>query len=306
MDFRLFLQSHNIEYQAKESVARLSFVGIGGRVTLVTYPKNRGELLCLLSYLVSQKIPYKVVGNMSNILPPDGDWGVCLVCTRRMRAIYFEKEGTVAECGVPLVTLCRAMLAQQRIPPIELFGIPATVGGAVYQNAGAFDLSVSDRILSVDLYDPRSDRVVKKQRDELCFSYRHSSIAKEGIILSVCISQGGGGLDNAAQKMNELYHRRRQTQPDMPSLGSVFLRVGNTSAAVYIERAGLKGRRIGDAMVSQKHAGFIVNMGNATAAEYRELVALVSGVVYERFGVLLQTEIEIIGEKEKNAWLHFA
>ena len=306
MDFRLFLESHNIEYKAKESVARLSFVGIGGHATLATYPKNRGELLCLLSYLVSHKIPYKVVGNMSNILPPDSDWGICLVCTKKMRAIYFENDCTVAECGVPISALCKAMFINQRIPPIELFGIPATVGGAVYQNAGAYDLSISDRILSVDLYDPRIDRVVRKHREALSFTYRHSSIASEGIVLSICISHGNGCIEDAEAKMKELYHRRRQTQPSAPSLGSVFLRADNVSAAYYIECAGLKGTRIGDAMVSPKHAGFIVNTGNASAEDYRKLIDLVSKAVYERFCILLKTEIEIITEKEKNAWDHFA
>ena len=106
--------------------------------------------------------------------------------------------------------------------------------------------------------------------------------------------------------MKELQHHRRQTQPDRPSLGSVFLRVDNTSAAFYIDRAGLKGKRIGDAMVSPKHAGFIVNTGNASAEDYRKLIDLVSKTVYEKFCVLLKTEIEIITEKEKNAWHHFA
>ncbi len=306
MDLRLFLQSHNIEYKAKERASHLSFVGIGGSVTLVTYPKNRGELLCLLSYLVSHSIPYKVVGYMSNILPPDGEWGICLVCTKRMRSIYFEKNQTVAECGVSLSALCRAMLKEGRVPLVELFGIPATVGGAVYQNAGAFDRSISDCILSVDFYDPRFDRVVKKERSELAFSYRSSSVVNEGIVLSADISSGIGSAPDAAEKMAALCRRRRQSQPHTPSLGSVFLRVNGISAAYYIDRAGLKGRRIGGAMVSPKHAGFIINSGGATAEDYIALVNLVEAEVHDRFHLSLQKEIEIINTKEKYQWLHFA
>ena len=306
MDLRLFLQSHNIEYKARECVSRLSFVGIGGSVTLVTYPKDRGQLLCLLSYLVSNSIPYKVVGYMSNVLPPDGEWGICLICTRRIRSIYFEKNQTVAECGVSLSALCRAMLKEGLVPPVELFGIPATVGGAVYQNAGAFDLSVSDRILSVDFYDPRFDCVVKKDRGELAFSYRRSSVVNEGIVLSAAISCGAGSARDAAEKMDALGCRRRQSQPHGPSLGSVFLRVNGVSAAYYIERAGLKGRRIGGAVVSSKHAGFIVNAGGATAEDYRALVDLVEAEVRDQFQLSLQKEIEIINTKEKYQWLHFA
>ena len=306
MGLRVFLENHNIEYRKMDSVARLSFVGIGGRVKVAAYPKNRGELLCLLAYLSSHSIPHKVVGNMSNILPPDEDWEICLVCTRRIRAVYFEKEGTVAECGLPLSSLCKAMLTEQRVPPVELFGIPGTIGGAVYQNAGAFDLSVSDRIVWVDFYDPRIDSVVKKMRSELDFSYRRSSVASEGYVLSACIAEGTGSAPEATEKMNALYHRRRKAQPDAPSLGSVFLRVGDTSAAYDIDKAGLKGRRIGDAAVSEKHAGFIINVGAATASDYLALVRLVKETVYDRFGVRLQTEIEIIEEKEKKLWLHFA
>ncbi len=305
MELRSFLDHHKISYCESENVARLSYVGIGGSVTLATYPKNRGELLCLLSYVFSHGIPHKIVGNMSNILPPDGNWGVCLVSTAKMRSVCLENGLAVAECGTPLPLLCRSMVEMGLMPPVALSGIPATVGGAVYQNAGAYGLSTGDCLAFADVYDPRADRVIRLEREALAFSYRCSSLAAHGILLSAAFAGCEGDIGVAQASMQKLAQKRRESQPSERSLGSVFLRVGETSAAYYIDKSGLKGYRIGDAMVSEKHAGFIVNIGNATAKDYRALIAFIKQTVFERFGVLLVTEIEIIEEKEKNAWLRF-
>ena len=306
MELRSFLDHHKISYCESENVARLSYVGIGGSVTLAAYPKNRGELLCLLSYLFSHGIPYKVVGNMSNILPPDGHWGVCLVSTKKMHSVCLENGLAVAECGTPLPRLCRSMLEMGLMPPVALSGIPATVGGAVYQNAGAYGHSTGDFLVFADVYDPRVDRVVRLERDAFVFSYRHSNLATRGILLSAAFDGSKGDIGTAQALMQNLSQKRRKSQPAERSLGSVFLRTDENSAAYYIDKSGLKGHRIGDAMVSEKHAGFIVNVGNAMAKDYRSLIAFVKQTVLERFGVSLVTEIEIIEEREKNAWLRFA
>ena len=306
MDLFLFLKHHSIEYSINESVSRMSFVGIGGKAAIVAKPKNRGELLCLLSYLSSNGFPYKVVGNMSNILPPDGFWGICLISTSKIRALYMEDGIALAECGLPLTLLCKGMLLSGICPPIELFCIPATVGGAVYQNAGAYGRSIADYFIYADVYDPTTDRVLRLDRADMNFSYRHSSLASRGILLSAAIGGNGAKPEEAEQMMRRLALRRKKSQPQEPSLGSVFLRVGETSAAYYIDRAGLKGYCIGDAEVSRKHAGFIINKGNATAKDYRALISIIQNAVRERFCLELKTEIEIIEEKEKNAWLHFA
>lgn len=306
MELISFLNQHHIEYTAYESVERLSFVGIGGQAALAVYPKNRGEMLCLIAYLSSHRIPYKVVGNMSNILPPDGFWGICLVSTCKMRSVYFEEGLAVAECGLPLSLLCRSMLAEGRVPPAALSGIPATVGGAVYQNAGAFGIEIADCLRFADIYDPKEDRVVRVERDALGFSYRRSSLSSHGVLLSAAFACYEGDIKAAEASMTHFSALRRKSQPSAPSLGSVFLRVGETSAAYYIDRAGLKGYSIGGASVSPKHAGFIVNTGNATAQDFRALITLIKKTVLERFGVVLKIEIEIIEEKEGNAWLRFA
>lgn len=306
MDFCLFLDHHKIDYTLGESVARLSYVGIGGNAAIVTYPKNRGEMLCLLSYLSANGIPYKVVGNMSNILPPDDFWSICLVSTKKMRAMYYEEKFASAECGVPLPLLCRSMVLNGLVPMAELSGIPATVGGAVFQNAGAYGQCIADWLVSADVYDPSSDRVVRLSREGLSFSYRRSGLASCGILLSATFSGRVGDPEAANTAMQDFLKKRRETQPSEPSLGSVFLRVGETSAAYYIEQAGLKGCRIGGAVVSEKHAGFIINAGGAVAKDYRALVKLIKQTVADRFGISLRTEIEMIEEKGGNAWLRFA
>ncbi len=304
MELINFLKSHKIEFQPRESVRRLSFVGIGGIASLAVYPKSRGEMLCLLSYLYANAIPYKVVGNMSNILPPDGFWGVCLVCTAKMRSVTIENGIAVAECGVPLSLLCRAMASAGIMAMAELVGIPGSVGGAVYQNAGAFGLDIAGRLAFADVFDPRSDRVRRLQGKDLCFSYRASALADLGILLSAGFYGSKASREESESAMREYAHRRKEHQPRGRSLGSVFLRVGDTSAAYYIDCAGLKGHRIGGAAVSRVHAGFIVNEGNATAKEYRALVEFIKQSVFEKFCVRLKTEIEIVEEREENPWLH--
>ncbi len=305
MNLSTFLEHHGIDYKLNEDTARLSYVGIGGTVALAAYPKNRGELLCLLSFVHANGIPYKVVGNMSNILPPDGNWEICLISTKRLRAIYYEHDMAVAECGVPLSLLCRTMPTYGLVPPSALVGIPATVGGAVYQNAGAYGVCISDRLASVDLYDPREDRVVRVDRAQLSFSYRSSDISARGILLSAAITGAEGNVAESQAAMHEVSCRRRESQPSELSLGSVFLRVGDVSAAYYIETLGLKGYRIGGAVVSQKHAGFIINEGNATAKDFRSLIEFIRSRVGEQFGIALRTEIEIIEETEEARWLRF-
>ncbi len=304
MELISFLTSHKIEFRRRESVRRLSFVGIGGVAALAAYPKSRGEMLCLLSYLRANAIPYKVVGNMSNILPPDGYWGVCLVSSTKMRSVAIENGVAVAECGAPLSLLCRAMAVADLSPPAELVGIPGTVGGAVYQNAGAFGLDIASRLAFADIYDPRCDRVRRLTAEELGFSYRKSALEQKGILLCAGFFGAAASREASERRMLEYMRRRRESQPRERSLGSVFLRVGETSAAYYIDRAGLKGYRIGDASVSRLHAGFIINEGNATAGQYRALAQHIKETVFESFGVQLKTEIEIIEEREENLWLH--
>lgn len=305
MNLSTFLEHHGIDYKLNEKTACLSYIGIGGTVAIAAYPKNRGELLCLLAYVHKKGIPYKVVGNMSNILPPDGNWEICLICTKRIRGIYFEQGMAVAECGASLSLLCHTMLMYGLTPPSALVGIPATVGGALYQNAGAYGLCISDRLAFADLYDPREDRVVRMDRAQLSFSYRASDISARGILLSAAIVGGCENILQAQSQMHEVVCRRRESQPSELSLGSVFLRVGDTSAAYYIDAAGLKGYRIGGAAVSEKHAGFIINEENATAKDFRALVAYIKSRVWEQYGIRLHTEIEIIEETEEARWLRF-
>ncbi len=305
MKLSTFLDHHKIDYKQNERISHLSYVRIGGTASIVAYPKYRGELLCLLAFLHANGLPYKIVGNMSNILPPDGNWDICLISTKRLRAVYYEDSLAVAECGVPLPALCRSMPANGMNPPAELVGIPATVGGAVYQNAGAFGLCISDRLVYADIYDPREDRVVRIDRAQMSFSYRRSDIASKGILLSAAIKGTDGDPLGAEERMKRFSELRQGSQPSAPSLGSVFLRVDGVSAAYYIDEAGLKGCRIGGASVSLKHAGFIINEGNASAKDYRALIALVRSRVHGRFGIFLQTEIEIIEETEEARWLRF-
>lgn len=303
MELIRFLSAHQIDYRERESVKRLSFVGIGGNVAVAVYPKNRGEMLCILSYLHKRAVPYRVFGNMSNVLPPDGFWGICLISTKRMRALSFENGLAVAECGASVSALCRYMKGVGLRQPSALIGIPATVGGAVYQNAGAFGTEISACFSYADVYDPGQDAVFRLSKEEMRFSYRASALRFRGILLSAAFS-ADPQAEGMALSMEAYLKKRHELQPRGRSLGSVFLRVGETSAAYYIDRAGLKGKRIGGAEISPIHAGFIMNKDGATAEDYRALVNLAKARVYEKFSVDLMPEIEIIENRRENVWLH--
>ncbi len=296
LDFKIFLKIREVEIKEKVPFAELSFIKLGGICNLLVYPSSVRELIDIIKKAKELKIRYKILGRMSNILPPDGACNTVIIKTDRMKRIS-EGDGLVyAECGVSLPSLAAYFRRRGFSAFEELSGIPASIGGAVYMNAGAYGKEIADIIAAVSAYDIEKNEIKDLRREELEFSYRHSPFSEGKLcILSAAFKYVSKAPEEIGTEMSLFADKRRAAQPiDLPSLGSTFKRSGNVSAALLIDRSGLKGTRIGGVKVSEKHAGFIVNAGGGLSSDYRALCELIKRIVFEKHGVTLQEEIEYL------------
>lgn len=280
----------------------LSTLRIGGAAAMILYPKTIAVLYRTLCLLGEEGLPYLVVGNASNLLFSDDGYDGVIVCTRHLTRFWVRDTLLVAECGVSLPRLARACAAQSLGGLEFAAGIPATVGGAVYQNAGAFGDCIGAHVVSAVVCSPARKAPWRVMGEALSFSYRHSCVsAEDWTVLCVTLALAPRKKEQIEADMQRYAAYRAATQPQgAPSAGSTFVRTeGAPPPAALIEGAGCKGMRIGGAQISQKHAGFVVNAGGAAAADVLALIAECRRKVYEQSGVQLQCEIEYITDKGK-------
>ena len=270
---------------------------IGGLADAFLLPDTEKELLSALCFLKKENIPYRVIGNGTNLLFSDEGFRGAVVSTRHVRGVSIMGKTARAAAGTPLNVLCRTLAEHSLDGFSSLYGIPGTVGGAVFMNAGAFGATVSDFLDFVSVYNVTNGKIETLSKKDISFSYRSSifQTRTDIIILSAEFSLLKGDQENIREKMRQNIEKRMETQPlALPCAGSTFLRPKEGYAAAWIEKAGLMGARVGGAAVSVKHAGFIVNLGGATAKDVLSLIAMIKGEVNRRFGVVLTPEIEYI------------
>ncbi len=271
---------------------------IAGVAYAVVIPRDLASLVFSVRLAEHTEIPYCIVGGGSNILPPDGVYQGVLILTKCLNRMQICGRKIKAECGVSLnsLILCSRDAGLAGLAP--LYGIPATVGGAVYMNAGAHAVSVSDAFEGALLYDPDCDEKRYFTRADMDFSYRHSFLQESGRLLllyTVFTLQPSSRAEISASLCRSL-EKRRATQPlSLPNAGSIFRRP-HEAVEVWrlVDAVGLRGYAIGGAAVSEKHAGFIVNCGGATARDVQELMLLIRERVYAHTGILLSPEIEFL------------
>jgi len=269
---------------------------IGGSVRAYAVPKDKAELVELCRLLKVQGIKPMLLGNGTNILFPDeGLPQVFIISTEKLTDMYLTEDGCIyAEAGVSLAKLASFAL-QNELAGLEFAsGIPGSLGGALIMNAGAYGGEMKDAVASVESYYVPSDALLETDGSDCDFVYRGSKFKKEGghVLLSAKIRLERGDREEISSKMRELNARRRDKQPlDLPSAGSAFKRPEGYFAAALIDEAGLKGFSIGGAQVSEKHAGFVVNKGGATAKDVRELLREVQARVKANSGIELEAEI---------------
>lgn len=279
-------------------LSRVTSFHIGGNADLAVYPADAEAFAYALDAVVQAGVPYTVIGNGSNTLVRDGGFRGVVFVTTDMRRVTIDGTRLTGGCGVLLGSVgtnaSRAGLAGAEFAN----GIPGTLGGAVYMNAGAYGGQLADIVCETVCYDLDAKQVLHLDNAAQHFGYRHSVfMEKNYIILSATLQLTKDEPDAIRARMNDYLARRREKQPlEYSSAGSVFKRPEGHFAGKLIEDAGLKGLRVGGAEVSPKHAGFIVNVGGATARDVLELIERIREKVYAMSGVTLECEIRTIGE----------
>lgn len=292
----LMTEFPEIEIKQDEPLMRYTYTHTGGPADWLAFPKNVDEVKQLVTYATAQQLPLTVLGNASNLIVRDGGiTGLTLILTK-MDQISVNGNEVTAQAGAAYIDTTIAARDHSLTGLEFAAGIPGSVGGAVFMNAGAYGGEtrlVADRATVL-----LPDGTIKElSNEELDFGYRHSSIQENhGVVLDATFKLTPGDHDQIKAKMDELNARRAAKQPlDLPSCGSVFKRPTGYYAGKLIHDAGLQGYTSGGAQVSKKHAGFIVNIDHGTANDYVNVIHHVQATVKEKFGVCLETEVRIIG-----------
>jgi UDP-N-acetylmuramate dehydrogenase len=272
---------------------------VGGPAAYYLVPETLDEVAQAVAFAGEKNLPYYVIGRGSNLLVGDlGYDGVIIEIGKGLEHIrLIEENQTEAQAGISLAKMA-SFLAENGLAGFEFAsGIPGTLGGAVAMNAGAYGGEIKDVIVNAKVLTEAGDIVVLT-KEELDLSYRSSAVQRRhDIVLSAVFSFEKGEKGPIQEKMKELNRRRREKQPlEYPSAGSTFKRPEGHFAGKLIEDAGLRGYRVGDAQVSEKHCGFVVNRGNATAAQIRKLMEDVAASVKEEFDVELEPEVRMLGK----------
>lgn len=275
---------------------------IGGPAEFFVKVNSVEELKKVLQFCRTNQIPLTVVGNGSNLLVLDKGIKGIVVKTElkqiQIENINEDKVEVIVDDGVQLGLLAQKLLKEEITGFEELSGIPGTIGGAVVMNAGAHGKEMKDVVTEVTAIDyDRNMSIFTNEQSE--FRYRHSKFSDgEYIILQVKLLLEKGKKEEIKSKMEEYAQYRKEKQPiEYPSAGSTFKRGTDFITAKLIDEAGLKGYSIGGAKISEKHAGFVINTGNATAQDVLDLVKYVTDKVYEKFGKKIELEVKILGEK---------
>lgn len=282
----------------QESMARHTTFRVGGPATLYAELISEEEMSKALHILQEQKEDYYLIGNGSNLLVSDSGYpGVILHFAKEYSQVQVEGNRVICQSGASLAVVARAALEAGLTGFAFAAGIPGSIGGAIVMNAGAYGGEMKQVVESVRLMDAQGNIVVKTC-EEMDFSYRHS-ILKDTfyVVLSVTLCLQPGDKEQIKQEMDTLAMQRREKQPlEYPSAGSTFKRPEGYFAAKLIQDAGLRGLAVGDAQVSEKHCGFVVNKGNATATEIYQLMQEIIARVEKDAQVTLEPEVILLGE----------
>ena len=285
-----------IELRFEESMAKHTSFRIGGPAEVMAFPKNREELSLLLKKSALMDIKPAILGAGTNILAPDAGIRGLVICLKDcMGGMEQLDERRVRVMAGVTMTRAAVYAANLGLSGMEFaHGIPGTVGGGVYMNAGAYGGEICQICESVEVMDMQGN-VTVRSNEQMEFSYRHSILEEEaGIVISAVFRLTSGEPEEIKAKMKELQGKRSSSQPlDLPSAGSAFKRPVGGYAAALIDQAGLKGFAVGGAAISTKHAGFAVNLGGATSADVKELLRQVSDRVFENSGIRIEPEVRI-------------
>ena len=288
-----------IEVLFNEPLKQYTYTKVGGAAEYLAFPRNQYELKRIVTFANAHEIPWMVLGNSSNIIVRDGGIDGFVIMFDHFRDIKVNGYVIEAEAGAKLIDVTHVARYHSLTGFEFACGIPGSIGGAVYMNAGAYGGEIAHILQSCQVLTKDGEIETLSAKD-LAFGYRHSAIQESGaIVLSAKFALSPGNYETIKQEMERLTHLRELKQPlEYPSCGSVFKRPVGHFAGQLISEAGLKGYRIGGVEVSEKHAGFMINVADGTARNYEDLIESVIEKVKEHSGVTLEREVRILGEHE--------
>ena len=291
-----FLESENIEYRLNEPMRAHTTFKIGGEADIFIIPASPAALISAVKKCTELEIPYFILGNGSNLLVSDGGIEGAVISLAGINGISAKGEKITCGAGAMLSSVCLKALSLSLTGIEFAYGIPGTAGGALYMNAGAYGGQMADVIESAECLTA-SGEIKTLKKEDMRLGYRSSVFKKGGlIIISLTLALKKGDKAEIKAEMDDLLNRRKQKQPlEYPSAGSTFKRPEGYFAGALIEKNGLKGLTVGGAQVSEKHAGFVINRGGATAADVKALIGKIQKTVFENDGVMLEPEVIFTG-----------
>ncbi|WP_404283783.1 UDP-N-acetylmuramate dehydrogenase [Exiguobacterium aurantiacum] len=280
-----------------EPLSAHTYTKLGGKADYFVAPHTYEEVQAVLELAHRESVPFMILGFGSNLIVRDGGLRGIVLNLNELKTIRRDGNQLIAQAGAAIIDVSRQALTEELSGLEFACGIPGTVGGAVYMNAGAYGGETKDVIASAVVLSPAGE-LMTLTKEELDLDYRTSRVSKDGlIVLEATFELEPLGYDAIKEVMDDLTHKRESKQPlEYPSCGSVFKRPPGYFAGKLIQDCGLQGKRIGGAEVSLKHAGFIVNIDEATATEYISLIRHVQATVKAKFEIELEPEVKIIGE----------
>lgn len=279
----------------EELLNKHTTIGVGGVAKYFAQPDTLYQLNNLIELSKKHRIKYKVIGNGSNLLFSDQGYNGLIICTKNLKDIFIKRECVRAMAGANLSSLIDFCLSNGYGGIEELYSIPATVGGAVCMNAGAFKKNISDYVQCVETIS--NGKIVKYSKSQCNFSYRKSRfLGKKQTITAVDFRFPKIDKEESIKRIKEFSLLRREKQPQGKTFGSVFKNPDTLYAGQIIEELGLKGFKVGGAVISSKHANFIINQKNATADDILFIIDTVKRIVRLKTGIELQPEVEYVGK----------
>ena len=289
------LKNAGVEYSRDVDIAGFSTIGIHSVARYFATPNTIEQLCTLLRDLYAADIPHRVIGGMSNILPRADVYDGVLVNTRKLAGKRVAENEIYVECGARLSSVVKELRLKGLGGMAQLYHIPGTLGGSVRGNAGAHGLEISDVFVSANVYFPDVDEILFLQKNDMDFDYRTSRVRISGGVVLSSVLYARNVDPRQTDSDIEKFRLLRKNQPQgVRTLGSTFKRADGVSAGYYIDKCGLKGYSIGGAVVSDIHAGFILNRGGATSSDVISLIDQIKSRVYSRFGILLEEEIDYL------------
>lgn len=293
--YKELIEKYKNRIKENENLARYHTFKVEGIADIVASPENEKELVDMISICKNNNYKFNVIGNGSNILFRDGIYKGVLITTRKLKSVEVEDNVLTCLCGAPMPFVANVALRNNLSGLEKLSGIPGTMGGAIIMNAGAYGSEIKDVLTSVTVLD-RECNIKEISPEELDLSYRHSNVKEKGYIIIGCkLTLSHGKHEDIKFVIEECRAKRMSSQPyEYPNAGSIFKKEGEFFAGKLIDDCGLKGFSVGGAMVSHKHANFIVNKDKATYNDIIDLITYIQQTVYITNKVELHTEVEVI------------